>query len=82
VKKEILLRVTNTSGNVSVLVENFAVGPMDADFRSSKPDKVNHGFGLAQMKSIARKYNGVMEAKWDPKNGKFSLEVLLQGVQD
>ncbi|MDR1156792.1 MAG: GHKL domain-containing protein [Oscillospiraceae bacterium] len=78
VKREILLRITNTSGNVSVLVENFVSGPVDVSFRTSKPDKGNHGFGLAQIKAIAHKYDGDVTPHWDPKDGKFSLKVLLQ----
>jgi hypothetical protein len=37
-----------------------------------------HGFGLAQIKSVAVKYNGIMESAWGPKTGKFSLRVLLR----
>jgi hypothetical protein len=78
VKREVLLDITNASDYLLVLVENFASGPVRGDFRTAKPDKASHGFGLAQIKSVAVKYNGIMEPAWNPKTGKFSLRVLLR----
>ena len=78
VDKTIILSITNVTGCVSVAVENHTTGPVYKNFKSSKPDKANHGFGMKQMKDIASKYSGDFNPVYDEKRGVFSLKVLLQ----
>ena len=78
VDKRILLHISSTSEYISILVENAAAGPVNKHFVTTKPDKVNHGFGITQMKSVAKKYSGDVQPEYDPYAGKFSLNVLLK----
>lgn len=82
VDRSILLHISSEVDYVKVLVENYSGKPVDASFSTSKPDKSNHGFGIAQMRSIALKYNGDVQPKYDIQTGKFSLNVLLEQQQN
>ena len=63
---------------IDILVENIAKGPINANFQTTKPDKANHGFGLAHIKAVASRYNGVATPSFDPVDGKFILRVMLK----
>ena len=76
--REISLSVSSVADYISILVKNPATGPIDEDFKTSKPDKDNHGFGIEQMKAIALKYDGDLQLAHDPTTGVFSLKVLLK----
>jgi len=78
VDRIIAFSMANKSDYISIIVENPASGPADEDLRTSKPDKPNHGFGINQMKTVAQKYDGDIQAGFDPELGKFSLKVLLK----
>jgi len=78
IENEILLNISCMSGFVSIIVENCADGPVDNNFQSSKSDKENHGFGIAQMKAITKKYSGDFRPLYDREKRKFSLKVLLE----
>jgi len=78
VEKEIYLSIDDKSGFISIVVENHTSGLVHTDFQTTKSDKSNHGFGIAQMRAIAEKYGGIVEPKYDPKLKKFSLNVLLK----
>lgn len=45
---------------------------------SSKADKRNHGFGLKNVRSIVKKYNGI--AKLEVKNGIFNVDIILKNI--
>ena len=81
VEKKITLIVASKDNFIDVLVENFAAGPIDADFRTTKPDKANHGFGLAHIRAVVKKHAGVVEPSYDSENGKFTLRAILRNVQ-
>ena len=78
VEKEIYLSIDDKSGFISIVVENYTSGLVHTDFQTTKSDKSNHGFGIAQMRAIAEKYGGIVEPKYDQKLKKFSLNVLLK----
>ena len=78
VERFIKLDVTNTTEYISILVENQSSGPVYDNFQTSKPEKINHGFGLEQMKAITKKYNGDINPKYNSENYKFTLEILLK----
>jgi len=44
----------------------------------TKPDKVNHGFGLTRMKAIASKYDGTVNLSYNAETKKFTLEVIIK----
>jgi len=78
VERSIFLHIASAVDCITVLVENYSSEPVDESFKTSKPDISNHGFGIAQMRSIAIKYNGDIQPSFNPLTGKFSLNVLLQ----
>jgi len=77
VNKSISLSIASASDYISIFLENSASAPMEEGFKTSKPDKPNHGFGLPQMRDIAQKYNGYIRPIYDPEMGKFTLNILL-----
>ena len=78
VDRSIMLNIAGTTDYISIIVENFTSEPVNEGFRTSKPDKDNHGFGIMNMKSIAQKYDGDIKPVFSPETGKFSLMVLLR----
>jgi hypothetical protein len=81
VDKSILLHISSAVDYITVLVENYSSGPVDENFKTSNLDTSNHGFGIAQIKSIAHKYNGDVQPNYNPQTRKFSLLVMLQNHQ-
>jgi len=77
--KKIMLNIASYTDHISILVVNSATGPIDENFKTSKVDVQNHGFGMAHMKSVAEKYNGTVQPSFDPDSGKFTLKILLCG---
>lgn len=67
VKSMIYIAVKNSLAE-SVLLNN-------PDFKTSKKDKSEHGFGIKSIKQIAHKYDGSIEFKEE--NGMFIAEVWL-----
>lgn len=47
-------------------------------FHTEKADRRNHGLGLSQIRSVVKKYHGVLDVIW--KDGVFTLSFLLEGV--
>lgn len=45
------------------------------EFLTNKPDKENHGYGMKNMRSVVKKYNGIMNTAVD--NGIFYLDTVL-----
>ena len=76
--RRILLHISSVSEYISILVENHVSAPVNKNFETTKPDKQNHGFGLAQIRSIAKKYSGDVQPEYDPSICRFSLNVLLK----
>lgn len=54
--------------NSSVYIETKKVG-------TTKKDKMNHGYGLENIKKVVRKYDGTMTTEYE--NGCFSLKIEL-----
>ena len=67
VKSMIYIAVKNSIAE-SILLNN-------PDFKTSKKDKSEHGFGIKSIKQIAHKYDGSIEFKEE--NGMFIAEVWL-----
>lgn len=78
VDRRILLNIASESDYLHILVENPMSGLVDGNFETSKPDKSNHGFGLAQMRAVAQKYDGYIHPAFNSEIGRFSLIVLLK----
>lgn len=54
---------------------NTAPEQTESDFSTSKKDKENHGFGIANLTESLAKYNSTPEIEW--KEGRFSLSFIL-----
>jgi len=78
VSKDILIHIATVVEYVSIYVENFTSETVYSDFRTSKSDKSSHGFGMAQIESIALKYSGTIQAACESDAGKFTLNILLK----
>ena len=80
--KTVVLRISCNNDYIVTFVENPALPPLDGNFRTSKADKSNHGFGMAHMRTVANRYNGSVEPNFDDESGKFALRVLLRNTPD
>lgn len=79
----ILIKTQVQGSYISILFENPASAdaePGDKTGSTSKKDIVNHGFGLLNIRSVAKKYGGDTEAFVEEQEGKkrFVLQVMLQ----
>lgn len=73
--KKISLRCRVSKGMLMLKVTNALAGDEREDLATTKADKKHHGFGLAGMREIARRYGGTMETEAD--GGYFVLLVCL-----
>lgn len=73
--KKISLRCRVSKGMLMLKVTNALAGDEREDLTTTKADQKHHGFGLAEMGEIARRYGGTLEAKTD--GGCFVLLVCL-----
>jgi len=78
IERTIWLNIVEVSGFISILVENYSTGIINEDYKTSKSDKQNHGFGLTQMIAIAKKYGGDVHPSYNLDTKKFTLKVLLK----
>lgn len=81
VDKHVSLNICRASNYISIYLENTATGPVANDFMTTKPDKRNHGFGMAQMKDIAAKYKGSFQPEFMPEEKLFTLNIMLYNRQ-
>jgi hypothetical protein len=81
VEKKIIIHVNRAADYILILIMNNASGPICEDFRTSKPDKKNHGYGMAQMREIVHKYNGSFKPTYDSDTRKFTLNIMLKNRQ-
>lgn len=78
-EREILCRIRLSQSFLAIHCENTYNGTlhMDSEGRpiTTKPDQANHGFGLAQMRRVAEKYNSSLNVSHDA--GRFTVETAL-----
>lgn len=63
-KQSVFIEIANSSMNVNI--ENI---------KTTKKDRVNHGYGLQNIKYVVEKYNGKVTTEYE--NGCFSLKIEL-----
>lgn len=70
--------------NLIIKISNTISEPVDISIiergGTSKEDKKNHGYGIANMKRIVQRYNGELNYKYI--GDKFILEIILFNVYD
>ena len=49
------------------------------DLKTTKKDKLNHGFGLKQMERVARKYNSLLDINMS--DGTFTVQTSLCNIK-
>lgn len=74
-KRYIALRVKRVSNLLSVSSENYYEGEEKAEWTTTKNDKISHGFGLRNIRSIAEKYGGQMQIS--VKRNIFSVDIAI-----
>lgn len=77
IKKYIYLKSTISKSFIVFESENSMQGYIkNRDIHTDKEDRLNHGFGLLNIKGIAEKYSGAVYTKNSV--NKFSLNIILQ----
>ena len=65
---------------VPILCENTFDGHVETDRdgnpTTTKADPSSHGFGLAQMRAVAKKYESVLDVSWTQE--RFTVQTALQ----
>ncbi len=74
-EKVVSVRCRAERGLFMLRVENALAGDEKPDLSTTKPDRGNHGFGLAGMREIAVRHGGSLEAR--AVDGRFILTVCL-----
>ena len=79
--REISIAITSTGNDMCIAVVNIKPSdehPNVKDIKTSKPDKENHGFGVAIIRSIVAKYGGVMQMS--DGGDVFRVEINIPGI--
>lgn len=67
-------------GYLAIKCENTYCGPLcvdeDGQLRTTKPDQSGHGFGLSQMRSIAKKHHSVLDISYT--DSRFVVQTALK----
>lgn len=77
-EKEIHMRISTDEENLSIVMRNPVEWIVENDVLekgTTKEDKVSHGYGLRNVKSVVEKYNG--ELKYICKDHLFYVEIVL-----
>lgn len=76
-EKHILLKLQSKQTHVILYIENsIPEGSHPSFHKTSKKDKIAHGFGVSSIKEMAERYHG--EAKYEVKHDQVILRVVLQ----
>ena len=75
-KKYVYIELNITENSVKIHIENTTKLKSNLlPLFTTKTDRKNHGFGMKNMKSVVKKYNGIMEHKIS--NEVFYLDTVL-----
>lgn len=76
-EKHISLKLQSKQTHVILYIENsIPEGSHPTFHKTSKKDKIAHGFGVSSIKEMAERYHG--EAKYEVKHNQVILRVVLQ----
>ena len=81
IEKKIFLSITDKSDYLHIWIKNQTSVEVNINFQTTKNDKINHGFGLQNMGSIAKKYDGYCNASYDKESRTFSVEILMKNQE-
>lgn len=77
-ERVVSISTISTEGFIRIHEENFFDGDLIYEnnvFKTTKQNKLYHGFGVKSIKLIAEKYHG--DASISAKDGKFILDILF-----
>lgn len=74
-EKHIILDLRQQGNILFCQIANTALPPHDPSLSTSKPDKENHGYGLANLTAALRKYDGEPSITWE--NDWFTLSWMM-----
>ena len=75
-ENDILVESTLSDSSVIFTVSNNVSNAVGGDMRTTKSDKVNHGFGMKNVKKTVKKYNGMINVQ--SSDCRFSVDVLMK----
>ena len=78
-EREIFFQMRVRGRFVPILCENTFDGHVETDRDgnpTTKADPASHGFGLAQMRAVAKKYESVLDVSWTQE--RFTVQTALQ----
>ena len=75
-ENNILVESKLSDSSVIFTVTNSVSGAVDEDMSTSKSDKVNHGFGMKNVKKTVKKYDGMINIQ--SSDCRFSIDVLMK----
>lgn len=79
--EHIYISLYEDKNNITIYIENTYNPHLynnNTDFSTSKSDIINHGFGLKNVRTVVKKYNGKLELKTD--KNIFSAYVFLHNT--
>lgn len=74
-ERQIYVYMMYSPQELTCRISNTAKKPEHEIIKTSKSDKLNHGFGLENIKKTVEKYNGVVNIEQDEE--KFTLSFSL-----
>lgn len=77
-ERYVYVELSISKENLKIHIENpilYRYKPNILDFLTNKPDKENHGYGMKNMRSVVKKYNGIMNMEVN--NEIFYLDTVL-----
>lgn len=79
-KREVECSLKINQGYLAVSCENSYAGLLKLDERgkiqTTKPERENHGFGLMQMRSVAKKYGGALDVSYT--EDRFTVQAAMR----
>ncbi len=81
-EKSIDIRIKQSKNFLSVKCSNTChmdIKKSNNDLKTTKKDKLNHGFGLKQMERVARKYNSLLDINMS--DGTFTVQTSLCNIK-
>lgn len=79
-KPVIFVKIAVTHGNFVLSVKNSFNGNVKSDFGTSKNDKLHHGYGIPNMKSIVAKYEGSYLT--EQKDNMFATYIVIPKTEE
>ncbi len=80
-KKFINLNLMSTDDRISMTVTNPVKDDVNTEkLKTTKPDKRNHGFGTGSIRTVARRYDGIVE--FICKDKMFTVNLNICNIED